>query len=222
MLAEYVTLDQEGVVPVPEHLTDEEASCLPCAAVTAWHALMLYHPVGPAHSVLLLGTGGVSIFALQFASLAGARVLLISSSDEKLRRAGALGTTAVLNYKSTPDWDKWVRNQTDQVGVDDVVEVGGAGTLSRSLKAVRVGGRISLIGILAGAGEVSPLPILMKNVCVQGIYVGSRDMFEAMNRAISRHRLKPVVDRVFSFAEMPQALRYMESGSHFGKIAIKI
>jgi NADPH:quinone reductase-like Zn-dependent oxidoreductase len=221
MLAEFVVLDQDGVVTVPAHLTDEEAACLPCAAVTAWHALMSYEPIGPAHSVLLLGTGGVSILALQFAVLAGARCLITSSSDEKLERACSLGAAAGVNYKTTPDWDKWVLGQTEQRGVDHVVEVGGAGTLPRSLKAVRVGGRVSLIGVLA-AGEVNPLPILMRNVCVQGIYVGSRDMFEAMNRAISRHQMRPVVGRVFGFSEAVQALHYMESGSHFGKIALKL
>jgi NADPH:quinone reductase-like Zn-dependent oxidoreductase len=221
MLAQYAILDQQAVVRVPEHLTDEEAACLPCAAVTAWHALMIYEPVGPAHSVLLLGTGGVSIFALQFAALAGARCLITSSSDDKLERARTLGAAAGLNYKSTPDWDKWAHSQTNDRGVDHVVEVGGAGTLPRSLKAVRMGGRISMIGILAGVGEASPLPILMKNVCVQGIYVGSREMFESMNLAVSRHHLRPVVDRVFAFAEAVPALKYMESGSHFGKIALK-
>jgi NADPH:quinone reductase-like Zn-dependent oxidoreductase len=221
MLAEYVLLDQEGVVPVPAHLTDEEAACLPCAAVTAWHALFEYEPVGPAHNVLLLGTGGVSMFALQFASLAGARCLVTSSSDEKLTRARKLGAAAGVNYKSNSDWDKWARNETGACGVDHVIEVGGAGTLARSLRAVKTGGRISMIGVLAGGGEVSPLPILMKNVCVQGIYVGSREMFEAMNRAITTHQLRPIVDRVFPFTESVQAMRYMESGSHFGKIAIR-
>jgi NADPH:quinone reductase-like Zn-dependent oxidoreductase len=222
MLAEYVVLDQEGIVPVPSHLTDEEAACLPCAAVTAWHALLTDDPLGPAHSVLILGTGGVSIFALQFASLAGARCLITSSSDRKLERAAALGASAGVNYKTSPEWDKWARKETEERGVDHVVEVGGSGTLSKSLKAVRIGGRISLIGVLAGGGDVSLLPVLMRNICVQGIYVGSREMFENMNDAVSRHQLRPVVDKVFPFTEAREALRYMEKGSHFGKIALKV
>jgi NADPH:quinone reductase-like Zn-dependent oxidoreductase len=173
--------------------------------------------------VLIQGTGGVSLFALQFARLSGARVIATSSSDAKLERVRQLGASDGINYKSTPDWDKKVRELTGNVGVDHVVEVGGAGTLGRSLKAVRMGGRISLIGVLTGGGgEVNPVPALMKNVCLQGIYVGSREMFEAMNRAIALHKLRPVVDRVFPFAEAAQALRYMESGAHFGKIALRV
>jgi NADPH:quinone reductase-like Zn-dependent oxidoreductase len=223
VLAEYVVLDEDGVVHVPDHLSDEEAATLPCAAVTAWHALMTEGGVKPGDTVLILGTGGVSLFALQFARLAGARVLATSSSNAKLERIAQLGASDGINYKENPDWDKTTRTLTGGVGVDHVVEVGGAGTLPQSLRAVRMGGRISLIGVLAGgSGQVSPLPILMKNVRVQGIYVGSREMFEAMNRAIALHQLRPVVDRVFAFQEFPEALRYMESGAHLGKIAIRI
>src|SRR5262249_55952728 len=156
---------------------------LPCAALTAWHALVSEGGVKAGDSVLLQGTGGVSIFALQFARLHGARVLITSSSDAKLERARQLGAAAQLDYKTTPEWDKKVRELTCEVGVDHVVEVGGAGTLPRSLKSVRMGGRIYLIGVLSGGGDVNPMPILMKNVRVQGIYVGSREMFAAMNRA---------------------------------------
>lgn len=222
VLAEYVVLHEDGVVHVAEHLSDEEAATLPCAALTAWHALITEGRLQPGDSVLLLGTGGVSIFALQFAKLAGARIIITSSSDDKLKRAAALGAADGINYKATPDWEKRVREIVGDRGVDHVVEVGGAGTLPRSLKAVRPGGRISLIGILSGAAEFNPMPILMKNVCVQGIFVGSRAMFEAMNRAISLHRLQPVIDRVFPFAEAREALRYLESGAHFGKIAIRM
>ncbi len=222
MLAGQVVLDAEGVVTVPEHLTDEEAACLPCAAVTAWHALVSEGAVTAGETVLTQGTGGVSLFALQFARLLGARVLITSSSDQKLERARGLGTADGINYKTTPEWDKRVRELTDDVGVDHVVELGGAGTLGRSLKAVRMNGRISLIGVLTGGGEVNPMPILMKNVRVQGIYVGSRDMFEAMNRAIALHQLRPVVDRVFPFAEAREALRHMEGAGHFGKICIRV
>lgn len=222
LLAEYVVLHEDGVVPVPAHLTDEEAATLPCAAVTAWHALMTEGNIQPGNTVLVLGTGGVSIFALQFARLAGARVLVTSSSAAKLARARELGAADGINYKDNPEWDDRVRELTGGVGVDHVVEVGGAGTLPRSMKAVRLGGRISVIGVLSGGGQVNPLPLLMKNLRAQGIFVGSREMFEAMNRAIALHQLRPVVDRVFAFAEARAALRYLESAAHFGKIAIRL
>ena len=222
LLAEYVVLPEDGVVHVPDHLSDEEAATLPCAAVTAWHALVAEGRIKAGDSVLTQGTGGVSLFALQFARLLGARVLITSSSDDKLRRALDMGASDGINYKSTTDWDRRVRELTDGIGVDHVVELGGAGTLGRSLKAVRTGGHISLIGVLTGGGEVNPMPILMKNVRAQGIYVGSRTMFEDMNRAIALHKLRPVIDRVFPFEQAPQALRHMESASHFGKIALRL
>jgi NADPH:quinone reductase-like Zn-dependent oxidoreductase len=221
MLSEYVAISEEGVVAVPEHLSDEQGAALPCAAVTAWHALVPEGHVKSGDSVLVLGTGGVSIFALQFARLHGARVIVTSSSDEKLAKARELGAAEGINYKSTPAWDKRVLELTGGVGVNFVVEVGGAGTLGQSLKAVKAGGQVSLIGVLSGGGDVNPLPILMKNIRVQGIFVGTREMFEDMNRAISLHRLTPIVDRVFPFAEAAEAYRYMESAAHFGKIAIK-
>lgn len=221
LLAEYAVLHEEGLVHVPAHLSFAEAATLPCAAVTAWHALMS-PPLQPGQSVLVLGTGGVSMFALQFAKLAGARVIATSSSDEKLAHARKLGASDGINYKATPDWDKRVRELTGGVGVDHVIEVGGAGTLPQSMKAVRTGGRISLIGVLAGAGgQVNPLPALMRNLQIQGIFVGSRAMFEAMNRAIDLHQLRPVIDREFPFAEAREALKYLESGAHFGKVVIR-
>lgn len=220
MLAEYVVLHEDGVVQLPEHLTYEEAATLPCAAMTAWNALTT-GALKPGETVLLQGTGGVSIFALQFAQLMGARVIITSSSDEKLARALRLGASAGINYRSTPDWDRQAKELTGGAGVDQVVEVGGAGTLGRSLRAVRMGGHISLIGVLAGSGEVNPLPILMQNVRVQGIFVGHREMFEAMNRAIALHKLRPVVDRTFDFLEAPEALRFLASGAHFGKICLR-
>jgi NADPH:quinone reductase-like Zn-dependent oxidoreductase len=222
LLAEYAVLHEDGLVPVPDHLSDEEAATLPCAAVTAWHGLVTEGRVKAGDSVLLQGTGGVSLFALQFARLSGARILITSSSDAKLERARGLGAAAGINYKTTPEWAEKVRELTGGRGVDHVVEVGGAGTLGQSLRAVRLGGQISLIGVLSGAGQVNPMPILMKNVRVQGIFVGSREMFEAMNRAIAQHQLKPIVDRVFAFNEAVEALRYMESGAHFGKICIRV
>jgi NADPH:quinone reductase-like Zn-dependent oxidoreductase len=223
VLAEYDVLHESGVVPVPEHLSDEEAATLPCAAVTAWHGLITEGQVTAGDSVLVQGTGGVSLFALQFARLVGARVVITSSSDDKLRRAREMGAAEAINYKATPEWGDRVRELTGGRGVDHVVEVGGAGTLGQSLKAVRTGGRISLIGVLTGGtGQVNPLPVLMKGVRVQGIFVGSRDMFEAMSRAIALHTLRPVVDRVFPFAEAVEAYRYLESAAHFGKIVIRV
>ncbi|MBL8792942.1 MAG: NAD(P)-dependent alcohol dehydrogenase [Planctomycetia bacterium] len=221
LLAEQVVLEQDGVVHVPAHLTDEEAATLPCAAVTAWHAVVTAGGIKAGDTVLTQGTGGVSLFAVQFARLLGAHVIATSSSDAKLARVRALGAAEGVNYKTTPEWGKRVRELTDGIGVDHVVEVGGAGTLGESLTAVRMGGRISLIGVLSGVGQMNPLPILMKNVCVQGIFVGSRSMFEDMNKAIALHRLQPVVDRVFGFDEVQAALRHMESGAHFGKIVVK-
>jgi len=222
MLAEYVVLYEDGVVHIPAHLSYEEAATLPCAAVTAWHAV-IEKGLKLGGSVLVLGTGGVSLFALQFARLAGAKVIITSSSDEKLTRAQQLGAEECINYKKVPEWDQRVRELTGGTGVDLVVEVGGAGTLPQSLKAVRTGGRISLIGVLTGnTGNINPLPIVMKNIRVEGIFVGSREMFESMNRAINLHQLHPVVDRIFSFEETGQALRHMESGAHFGKICIRI
>ena len=163
------------------------------------------------------------MFALQFARLAGARVLVTSSSDEKLQKTAGMGANGLINYRTTPEWDKRAIELTDGIGVDHIVEVGGPGTLARSMNAVRVGGRISLIGLLTGAeGTVNPMPILGKQIQVQGIFVGSRDMFESMNRAITLHQLRPVIDRIFPFDEARQALRYMESGAHFGKIVIRI
>jgi NADPH:quinone reductase-like Zn-dependent oxidoreductase len=221
LLAEYAVLHEDGLVPVPEHLGFEEAATLPCAAVTAWHGLVTEGGVKPGDTVLLQGTGGVSLFALQFARLAGARTIITSSSNDKLKRARELGASEGINYKETPEWGDKVRELTGGRGVDHVVEVGGAGTLGQSLRAVRMSGRISLIGVLSGGGQANPMPILMKNVRVQGIFVGSREMFESMNRAITANQLRPVVDRVFSFAEAPAALRYMESAAHFGKICIR-
>ncbi|MBW4662997.1 MAG: NAD(P)-dependent alcohol dehydrogenase [Chroococcus sp. CMT-3BRIN-NPC107] len=220
LLAEYAVLDEDGVVHVPDHLTDIEAATLPCAAVTAWNALVTSGNVKAGDTVLVQGTGGVSIFALQFAQLLGAKVIATSSSDEKLERLQSLGVTETINYKQTPDWGKKVEEITG--GVGHVVEVGGAGTLNQSLKAVGYGGQISLIGVLTGGkGEINTAAILMKNVRVQGIYVGSREMFEDMNRAIALHKIRPVCDRVFPLESARAALEYMETGEHFGKICIQ-
>jgi len=222
-LAEQMIVDEEGLVAVPDHLSDEEAATLPCAAVTAWSALVEQGGLHAGDTLLVLGTGGVSIFALQFAKLQGARVIVTSSSDAKLERAKSLGADELVNYKTTPDWDKKAKELTGGTGVDHVLEVGGGGTFPKSVRAVRVGGHISLIGVLSGpTTEVNLAPILMQNIRVQGVIVGSRETFESMNRAVERHRLRPVLDRVFPFAEARAAFEYMAGQGHFGKIVIRI
>jgi NADPH:quinone reductase-like Zn-dependent oxidoreductase len=222
-LAEYMTLDAEGVVPVPEHLTDEEAAALPCAGLTAWSALVIHGSVKAGDTILVQGTGGVSIFALQFANLLGARVMVTSSSDDKLDKARSLGAWKTINYRTNPDWGRAAAKLTDGRGVDLVVEVGGARTLGQSLAALRPGGQISLIGVLSGtASDVNILPILMQQVRLQGILVGHREGFEGMNRAIAAHQLRPAVSRIFPMQETRQALEHMAAGEHFGKICIRI
>jgi len=221
MLATHRVLPETGLVRVPEHLSDAEAATLPCAGLTAWSALFDEGGLEPGQCVLLQGTGGVSIYALQLAKAAGARVVITSSSDEKLERARELGADHTINYRADESWGKSARALTGGEGVDLVVEVGGAGTLKQSLRAVRVNGRVCQIGILAGGrGEVDLTSILMSNIRVQGVLVGSRARFERMNRAIAQSGLRPVVDRVFPFAEAVDAFAYLESGSHFGKVVI--
>ncbi|MHB0706931.1 zinc-dependent alcohol dehydrogenase family protein [Roseomonas mucosa] len=220
VLAEYVLFEEEGLVHLPEHLSFEEGACLPCAGVTAWNALTALRPVGPEQTVLLLGTGGVSIFALQFAHAAGARVIVTSSSDEKLARAKELGAAEGVNYRTHPDWEKEVWALTGKRGVDHVVEVGGAGTLPKSIAATRVGGAVHLIGVLTG-GQIDPLPVMQKAIDLRGVFVGSREMFEAMNRAVAFHRIQPVIDRVFPFEEAQAAYRHLESQAHLGKVVIR-
>jgi len=223
MLAEQVVLHEDGLVHIPDHLSYEEAATLPCAAVTAWQGLVTKGGLKAGDTVLVQGTGGVSIFALQFAVMTGARVIITSSSDEKLTRAKTLGAGEAINYKTTPDWDQPALGFTGGEGVDHVEEVGGAGTLEKSFRVARVGGTISLIGILAGAaGKIDPLPVLRKGLRLQGIYVGSREMFEAMNRAIAAHQMRPIIDRVFPFVQTREALKHMESAVHFGKIVIAL
>lgn len=222
VLREYALFSEDGLVGVPPHLSDEEAATLPCAGVTAWHALFEHTPMVPGESVLLLGTGGVSIFALQFAKAAGLRSIITSGSDEKLARAKDLGADETINYKKIPDWDRQARALTGGAGVDHVVEVGGSDTLPKSLKSARMQGTVSLIGVLSGAEDaVGPRPILMNTLRVQGIYVGSRSMFERMNRAIAFANIKPVVDKVFAWTDFKAALKHMESGQHFGKICLR-
>jgi NADPH:quinone reductase-like Zn-dependent oxidoreductase len=222
VLSQFVVLREDGVVRIPEHLSFEEGSTLPCAAVTAWNAVVRAGRVTAGDTVLIQGTGGVSIFALQFAKLLGARVLGISGSDEKLARAKGLGLEAGVNYRTHPDWEKWVMEQTGGRGADLVVEVGGAGTFTRSLRAVRIGGAVAQIGVLSQSSEGIEIPLLLhKQARLTGIYVGSRADFDAMNRAITQHQLRPVIDKTFAFADLPAALRRMEAGAHFGKLVIR-
>jgi NADPH:quinone reductase-like Zn-dependent oxidoreductase len=221
MLAENVLLKETGLVRFPEHLSFEEAATLPCAALTAWNALA----AGDLHSnstVLIQGTGGVSIFALQFAKQKGARVIGISSSEAKLQRACSLGLDKGLDYGETPEWDRWVMEQTNGEGADLVVEVGGVGTLPRSLRAVKMGGVIAQIGVLSGPAEPIPVPmILHKQVHIRGIYVGSRENFETMNKAIAAAKLGPVVE-THPWTEAREAFKEMESATHFGKLVLKV
>jgi NADPH:quinone reductase-like Zn-dependent oxidoreductase len=223
MLAEYVVLQQSGVVPIPKHLSFAEAATLPCAGVTAWNALEHAAHVKAGDVVVIQGTGGVSIFALQFAKLAGATVIGTSSSDEKLARAKTLGLDAGLNYRQSPEWAKWVQQQTGNRGADLIVEVGGAGTFSQSLQAVRFAGTVAQIGVLSQSEQPLPIPLILhRQVRIQGVYVGSRAHFEAMNRAITANGTRPVVDRIYAFDEAREALKTMEKGSHFGKIVIQV
>jgi len=222
-LQEYLVVDAAGVVKAPESLSDEEVACLPCAAVTAWSALVTDGGVTAGDTVLVLGTGGVSIFALQIAQLLGARTIVTSSSDDKLARAKELGAWRGINYRANPEWGKEVARLTGGRGADLVVEVGGAGTLEQSLRAVRMGGTIALIGVLSGvAGDFQVTRVLMNRVRIQGILVGDRDRFEALNRAIEVGGLRPVVDRTFPLEDTREALEALSRGEHFGKIAIRI
>ena len=223
MLTQLRVLHQDGLVAVPTHLSYEEAATLPCAAVTAWHSLVPGAHIRAGDTVLILGTGGVSIFALQFALLHGARVLVTSSSDEKLKKARALGASDTINYKTHPDWEAQVLELTGRRGVNAVVEVGGAGTFQRSIRSVYPGGHIGVIGNLSGLdASVNMGSVIQSSAVIQGIYVGSREMFEAMNRAISQHKLQPVIDHVFPFAEAKQAFEALQGAQHFGKIVISL
>ncbi|MBA3769699.1 MAG: NAD(P)-dependent alcohol dehydrogenase [Blastocatellia bacterium] len=222
VLREYAAFDEAALVPAPTHLSFAEAATLPCAAVTAWNALMVAGKLKTGETVLTLGSGGVSLFALQFAKLAGARVISTSSSDEKLTRLRALGADESINYRETEDWSSRVAELTDGRGVDHVVEVGGIGTLAQSIASVRVGGHIALIGALASEGKVNPVTIFMKAIRMNGIFVGSREMFEAMNTRIAEPGMRPLIDKTFALKEVRNALRYMAEGKHFGKIVVTV
>ena len=221
VMQEYMVVKEDGLAKVPEYLTDEEAATLPCAALTAWSALVTEGGVKAGDTVLVQGTGGVSLFALQFAKLLGAKVIVISSSDDKLKQAAALGADEGLNYTNVPEWGRAVKEMTGG-GVDHIVEVGGEKTLPQSLRVIRPGGTISMIGVLSGANMgVSLGLIVTRKVRLQGITVGHRDSFEAMTRAMAQHKVKPVIDRVFAFEELKAAMEYLRCGKHFGKICIR-
>jgi NADPH:quinone reductase-like Zn-dependent oxidoreductase len=222
VLAEYVVFAERGAVKIPQGYNYEEAASLPCAAVTAWHALTKAE-TKPGQTILILGTGGVSLFALQIAKAFGARVIATSSSDAKLARVRELGADETINYVATPDWDVAVRELTGGVGVDNVIEVGGAGTLGKSFAATRMGGTISLIGVLTGRAEnPSPAHVMRNLQRMQGIYVGNRRMFRELIRCIEINGLKPSIDKVFSFDEARGAYEYIVQGRHMGKIVIRI
>ncbi|HXV77961.1 MAG TPA: NAD(P)-dependent alcohol dehydrogenase [Candidatus Polarisedimenticolaceae bacterium] len=219
-LAELMVLDQRGLVPAPESLTDEECATLPCAGVTAWNAIA---PLEAGGTVLVEGTGGVALFALQLARARGARVIVTSSSDRKLERARELGAWETINYRDTPEWGKLARQLTGGAGVDLVVEVGGARTLPQALAAVAVGGQISLLGNLSGRTlELDLVPLFMRQIRLQGLVVGSRASFEELVRALERHAVRPVIDRVFPMSNVREAMERMESATHFGKLCVRI
>jgi len=221
MLTDFIVLKEPGLVAIPDHLSFQEAATLPCAAVTAWNSLATGE-LKPGSTVLIQGTGGVSIFALQFARLRGARVLGISSSYEKLERASTMGLDAGLNYRDNPDWDRWALDQTGGQGVDLVVEVGGAGTLPRSLRAIRPGGTLAQVGVLTQSADPFPIPLILhKTARIHGIYVGSRRDFVEMNRAIALAELRPVGEE-FDWRQAREALERMEEASHFGKLVLTV
>ncbi len=223
VLREELNIAESALVAFPEHLSWEEAATLPCAGVTAWNALVASGGLCANDWVLTQGSGGVSIFALQFAKALGARVIATSSSPAKLARLSELGADETIDYRATPDWEEAARKLTGGRGVDHVIEIGGAATFNKSVRAVRMGGRVSLIGNRAeGTAEPNLTAVLMKNVCVQGIFLGSRAMFESMNASVAASGIRPAVDRVFDFADAPAAFRAFETGGHFGKVCIRV
>jgi NADPH:quinone reductase-like Zn-dependent oxidoreductase len=221
VLAERVVVGEHRLVRLPDALGDVEAATLPCAATTAWHALVSAGGVRPGETVLVQGTGGVSLFALQFARMAGARVIATSGSDDKLARVRALGAFATVNYRDEPEWGDRVRALADGRGVDHVIEVGGAATMRQSLRAIRPGGQVDVIGYLGGTGgAIDPLDIFRRQATVRGIPVGSRTMLEQLVAALAASGVKPVVDRSFAWTDAADALRHLHAGRHFGKVVL--
>jgi NADPH:quinone reductase-like Zn-dependent oxidoreductase len=223
MLAQYVYGLEDSFVKIPDYLTYEEASTLPCAGLTAWNALVVRGQLQAGETIVIQGTGGVALFALQLAKTIGARVILLSSDDGKLEKAGQMGADELINYKKNPTWEELVGEKTFKVGADLVLELGGGGTLGKSMEAAKINGRISLVGVLTGFdGQINPLPILRKSLAVNGIYVGSRDMQEQFHRALEANKIHPVIDRVFKFDQVKEAYAFMQSARHFGKIVIEL
>ncbi len=221
VFCEASAFDEQAVVAVPEYLTNAEAATLPCAALTAWNGLVVSGGLKAGDTVLTLGSGGVSVFALQIAKMFGAKVISTSSSDEKLGKLTDLGADEVINYLEHPQWDARVMELTGKRGVDHVVEVGGSGTLSRSVNSARIGGHVAMIGALETSGDFDPVRAFMRSIRLQGIFVGSRAMLEDMLRAFDANEVRPVIDRAFGFEDGPGALEYVRTGSHFGKIVIE-
>ena len=220
--SELQTFSEQGLSKVPEFLSDNEVATLPCAALTAWRGLFYDARLEPGETVVLQGTGGVSIFGLQFAHAAGLRTLITSSSDAKLKRADELGADHVVNYRTTPEWSKAVRDATNGRGADFIMEVGGGGTIQESMRAIKVGGHIAIIGVVAGAGEpFNPAALIGNSAKLQGLSVGSRDMFESMCRMMDLKKIFPVVDKVYPFTEAKAAFAAMAAGEHFGKIVLE-
>ncbi len=221
ILAEQALLSEAGAVHIPAHMSFEEAATLPCAGLTAWNCLLEQGGLKAGNTALFLGTGGVSIFGLQIAKMVGARAIITSSSDEKLERARGLGADELINYRETPDWEARVLEMTNGAGVDVTIETGGGGTLEKTMEATRVGGTISLIGVLTG-GTINPTTVMRKSIRLQGVYVGSRRMFEDMNAAFSLNQIHPVIDRVFDFEDARSAYHAMRAAGHFGKLVVTI
>jgi NADPH:quinone reductase-like Zn-dependent oxidoreductase len=221
VLAENVLLREGGAVMLPDHLSFEEGATLPCAGLTAWNCLVEQGGLKAGDTVLLLGTGGVSIFGLQFAKMMGARTIVTSSSDAKLERAASLGADELINYRETPDWQIRVLELTEGAGVDVTIETGGGGTLEKTLEATRIGGTVSLIGVLTG-GTINPATVMRKSIRLQGVYVGNRRMFEDMNAALAFNQLHPVIDQVFAFEDARSAYHAMRAAGHFGKLVVAI
>jgi NADPH:quinone reductase-like Zn-dependent oxidoreductase len=223
VLAEYALFDPKGLLRIPDHLSYEEAATLPCAGVTAWNALFYGRPLKPGDTVVTLGAGGVSIFTLQLAKLAGARVIITSSSDAKLARAQELGADHVINYQREAEWEKRVLELTGGLGADKVVDLAGVGTLPHSYQAVGPGGEVLVIGVLSRPeGDLSPYPLMMKGATLRGIFVGAREHFEGLMKAVTVNRLKPVIDKTFDFDSAPRAYEYLKSAQHVGKVVITI
>lgn len=222
-LREYALLPASGLVKTPDYLNDDEASTLPCAALTSWSSLVRLGGIKSGDWVVCQGTGGVSLFALQIAKLHGAKVILTTSSEEKKKRALELGADEAIDYKEFPEWGKRVREITNKQGADHIIEVGGAGTLQESIRSVRPFGIIHLIGVLGGGeGNIELLPVVMNQVRIQGVVVGSRNAFREMNRGLESSEIHPVVDQVFSWKDFGESLSYLKSGGHFGKIVVRI